>query len=414
MLKQARSPAPQSRSHADRATRILLKLPRCPERMKSLFFVVAMATAVLLAAPGIEAQASEALAPGPGHGTLFAHADEEFNYWISTLQAEPNHAYDAPGYNQFGLVLGSEPGAFTWHIPLLPGVSESVPLDPSGTVEITLYLTTTAASAGQVSTSLTQGGTSILTGEDQTVTLDGDMTEITWSGAPGVDALAPGQDVSFDVRYQGPAAGVYMGMNGETWTQITLPIKGEAPDARPGVFYEDFAGPSFSTEHSHTEATSDTYIFNWTTDLESAEVSYELANHQNGSLAFAVFDGEDSMLIEVELDGEFDASELFESVAPGDWMIGIEYTDFVGDFSLAIEEKQATGTDGENDRNGTEDGDATDPAETGGPNGTTGEEGNATDDVDAADDETEDSPGVGLVALLGVVGAAAIAARRRR
>lgn len=165
------------------------------------------------------------------------------------------------------------------------------------------------------------------------------------------------------------------------------------------TFFEDL--DDLSIEHSFTNATNathDTYVYNWTTDLTDLTFGWN-ASVQNGSVAFKAFDPDGIQVVNQTLNattgqpvGEADVTAFIG----GQWNITIEYTEFVGDFSFfQVIEQTVNETAPEPERN------------------LTAERLAAAQQAFPLQSESEALPGVPVIALVGAVAVAAMARRQR-
>jgi hypothetical protein len=167
------------------------------------------------------------------------------------------------------------------------------------------------------------------------------------------------------------------------------------PGAGPAVaasklIEADLEGDAATIEQSFSNATSDTYRFNWTTDLESAQIVYN-ASAASGNATIVVQDGSGEEIFNQTITtGDTEGMQELEAVEPGAWVFTVSYDGFQGSLSLtadALPEPSPTGTSG--------------PAST-----------SATSR--ATDLEADGAPGLGLLGLgLGVLVAVGLVRRRR-
>jgi hypothetical protein len=88
-------------------------------------------------------------------------------------------------------------------------------------------------------------------------------------------------------------------------------------------------------DQSYTNATSDTFVFNWTAPSSALNLTYGAAV-ENGSFELTILDGDGITLLQQTVNESFETADLLEGAAPGNWTITIGYSDFVGSFFLNI------------------------------------------------------------------------------
>lgn len=175
-------------------------------------------------------------------------------------------------------------------------------------------------------------------------------------------------------------------------TAVGLPSAGEGSE----LVEETLVGETALVSHSFDNATTASYIYNWTTDLAQAQIAGN-ASVTNGSAQLTVRDANGTELLNTTIGPDGWNETLDVDAAAGNWTILADYSDFVGSVSLAIGPVPA-------------------PALTPADEGPAGNEtsGNETDDAGPAEEEGAGIPGPGLAAVLVVSLAAAAYLRRRR
>lgn len=168
-------------------------------------------------------------------------------------------------------------------------------------------------------------------------------------------------------------------------------------DALPETIQDELTGTTGQVNHAFDDATSETYIYNWTTNLAETRIVGN-ASATNGTAQVIVRDGVGAELVNATVTTEGWNETLDVEGEPGNWTIHIAYADYAGRLEVTIgpvpDAPPAT-DDGAMDRG----------------NETIGNE------TDAAGAESADGaslPGPGLLAVLLVALGAAVAVRRRR
>ncbi len=189
---------------------------------------------------------------------------------------------------------------------------------------------------------------------------------------------------------------------------FTFPAPAPEPTG-PLTHYVDLSEPRVI--QSFPNATSDVFIYNWTNVPKDIQIDFgaELAN---GSLALSITDSGNTTMLEAQITQSVNLTETFRNVTTGAWQLRIEYTDFAGQFQFDVKEappapKDTGGAgDGNGDNAGAGDQDTGTPTDSSEPTGSQPSTG-----VDEGSPDQE-SPGIGVAALLLVAGVGA--ARRRR
>lgn len=389
--------APSSHECAQR-----LKAPPPPRQvMRGGVVALMLASSLLLLAPSAAAQ-------GPPlsteHNTIWNQYTTEggcCTTFGSTLNEDPRFQ----GSGNFGTLLllpAATSTSFRLDYALTPEeFAYPVFLDPDGTVDFTVNLGGGLSTGGAVGVAsvdvdveLTVGDTVIASGSGESIidtAADGYKT-VTYSVAPSQTTLDPADGpIQWSIVLTGAANGVYVShtdANGNGWA--ALPIIGGGPVQTTGVIYEDLDAPEL--EHVFENATSDTYVLNFTNGFENATVS--LAWNGTGSVDVALH-GPDGVRFTEALEGEGAVEQAFTGVPTGAWNLTLAYQDFVGDLRFLLTE-----TVGDDETPA----DETDEADQGGEVA-----GNETLQGGAAGEE---SPALPVALLLGAV--MAVAARRRR
>lgn len=208
-----------------------------------------------------------------------------------------------------------------------------------------------------------------------------------------------------------PVHNMYLltGPDASRLTATGFPMPGAAAEVEPQVFFEDLPSGDVLIEASFGEPTNDIYIYNWTSDLEEvlADLSFEV---ENGTAFFAFVDEEDEPIVGGEITASIDLEEVLDGRRVA--FIALGYEDFVGSVELAVtaapESDDPDETDSPDTNGSTGAGDGDDEGDGDQP------EGNGTADNSTVDQSaSKDSPGVGLLAGLALLGTAAILVRRR-
>jgi MYXO-CTERM domain-containing protein len=180
----------------------------------------------------------------------------------------------------------------------------------------------------------------------------------------------------------------------ETNQGFTLQAWGslQAPPSGPETIIEDVVGFPVERTFTFTDPTSEVRLFNWSMNGTAFVLQYTVAA-ANGSAALTLKDTTGVPVFEgTALSGTGNRSLAGGSA--GNWTLEVVLEEFVGSLSFIL---RLPAPGGEIDDGGLGgDGNGTDPEDPGGL------------------PEDEDSPGPGLFLVLAVLGAAAVALRRRR
>jgi hypothetical protein len=352
--------------------------------MRSVPTVVGLFMIASLGAPAVWAQAEDAPHPSPDLATLYAHGtgDDEFNGFMNAL--EDDGGDDALGS---GNLVNSD---VTWTITLAPALAGALVLDTESPIVATAYI---GASQGvgrvTVSTQLLHGETVVAEGDGQAHTVtpataapDGLYGTVDWEMTPTVERLEPGADLVWTITASGSSSSIFVGIGeGRGRSNIALPIAAVELGPLARTLYEDVTEPVFDVEIAAANATSDTYIYNWSTEETVLEATVG-AEVDNGSARVVIVDAANQTLLETEQgpsegpapgnasgsasgnqsgpsteDGSGGEPPMISRLEgePGNWTIRIEFDNFTGTLRLSIALPQDVGeiTPGFEDDNAT-------------------------------------------------------------
>jgi MYXO-CTERM domain-containing protein len=241
--------------------------------------VAALQVAAILVVPAVQAQDPAAPHLSPDHNILYAHHHdsdtEELNGWMNTLVTDPTGndiALGPPASSVGGVASAPYTGTRTYTLTLAPGLQGPVTFDPAGNIVIDAYIGSgSGAGVVRVTTELRHGSTVIVTGAAQNHQYDaagtGPYDKVTWTLAPAVTELAPGEDLVWEVELTGVAQAVFLSVSPDRGSSaVTLPVLtggGPAPGNDTGN----------STTNSTTSSQSATSTTSATSTSASASVT---------------------------------------------------------------------------------------------------------------------------------------------
>lgn len=177
----------------------------------------------------------------------------------------------------------------------------------------------------------------------------------------------------------------------------------------PETIEETVEGASLEVVHDFDEATSDTYVFNWSHDHESLRMVGDITPTE-GTATITTRQGEE-LLYEATVEAAFSFDEMLDAIGPGTYVLEIEYQDFTGTANVSVaqaadNEADETADDGAGSPTS---GSGSEPADAAG-NDDEGLTFQGTDDEPAG----EESPGFTFLAVLAAVAAGVVVLRRRK
>lgn len=232
-------------------------------------------------------------------------------------------------------------------------------------------------------------------------TCDGpdDIWEAVFELASGDTAFAPGDTLNLQLLVWAPngapgsgAENMHVLVGGAFPTGVTgsgLP-GGETVAAAPQVVHANLTGESALVEHDWATSRNDTFVYNWTAPAGNTRLNVSAAP-ERGNVTVTVEDA-GGELFNQTLSAAGNVTALL--AGGGNWTVTLAYDDYVGTLRLSAEDEPSFPSQPDDET-------PPDGNETGGPDGNGTSDGN-------------DSPGPGLAALLGVLGAAVAVVRRRR
>ncbi|MGB0651622.1 MAG: hypothetical protein ACPGQL_00335 [Thermoplasmatota archaeon] len=253
-----------------------------------------------------------------------------------------------------------------------------------------------------------------------------DVSEVSGTVGIGGKTLSPSDELRVDIilwHTQIDGLGnALMLVGGDFASRIEAPglpgaVELDLPaDTGASVFYNQEEESVIAVAESFGEASSDTYVYNWTTAHDSFNAT-TITQVVNGSAQLSIIDGAGTTLLEALYTADFNSTESFEGVTPGNWTILVEYDDFVGNFALTVAPNAPPPADDTTDEDdGSGDGDETGDGEGhgDGEDHSDHDHGDGGEDAgtDSADGEGSDAPGFGILGLLALLGAAFVARRR--
>lgn len=334
--------------------------------------------------------------PTPEQNVLYAgYSNDDEAYFMSTSQAS--------NANVKGTTEPSSNSKFTWELPLDPPLQDALRFDLEGTVDFHVVIGGDF-SAGDVTVTprLLSGSTVIAEGEGKDAAYNPveSFQTLDWEVTPALDTALAEEDLTWEIVAEGIWVTMQIQMDStEDWTQVSLPLLESV--GTPDVIVVD--GETVDLAYEEQNATSQNLTYNWNTTLENASLSYNV-NATNGSFAFTVTDAAGTELAAESITGNGSATLNITDAAPGNWTIEVSQTDFSGTASLQI---AAPGDGGEDGDDGS---DGDDGAGGDGSDGSDGSDGGGGGD--GGDGEDEESPGLGLILLVAVVGLIVVARRR--
>lgn len=368
--------------------------------MKVVFAALIAMLLVPVAAAGSESLSEE-------NNTLWNQYTTEggcCSTWASLVKDDP--AFQGSG--NFGTAGPEADGSFTWEWPLQPALDRTVLLDPDGTIESTVHVGGAASPAPalgigdvEVSMQLLLGDEVVAEGSGVSILFNQEYLEVSWSVAPQITELDPTVgNLVWSVTAEGIYSGMYLShtdANGNGW--LTLPVAGVvSPQPDAVTIYQPLEGPA--VEHEFTASTSDTFIHNFTGELEEGQLG--ITGNGTGNLTVTLTDDAGTVLVEGSFSGELAEALEFQEAAPGAWNLTLGFDNFNGTVAAAVTPLQ-TDDGAQDDASTGEGGDDT--------NATAAPAGNET----VEDDEGMiPAPGIVPVGVLLLSAAAAVRAHRAR
>jgi cobalamin biosynthesis Mg chelatase CobN len=179
-----------------------------------------------------------------------------------------------------------------------------------------------------------------------------------------------------------------------------------APDLVGATHWATVTDAHLHVALSSTNATSDTYTYNWTQGPNPVNVTYVNAP-QNGTVKFTIKDGAGTVLQVKTLTAGERGSRNFDAAHPGTYNVTVEFTSYKGAFTLDLV-AHASDSGTTTSSTSTHTGSSTTSAGT-----TSGSSSSASTTAKGSSSSTaKGTPGLGLVLVLAAVGAV-VAVRRR-
>ncbi len=392
--------------------------------MVTRFILASLLFAVLLPVPGA---AQDATAPHPSadERTLYAHSNVEGVAWMNTLveDATGPETSSAFGANPTIPAYGESPAGpymsedFSFAFPLAPGLTSGLMLDPAGSVEVTTYLGGGAYTLGMVdvSTRLMAGETVIAEGASVShrMTPKPPTTvgcQVYDTAAWSMEVLEPtipaGAELVWIIEGSGSWNNIFVSTSEcRGRSNIVLPIAGFVVEAPPVMtVWQNLTEGLVALDI--TQASSDTYMYNWTTNLTGARISYDVVA-QEGNLSISVTDADGrDLLVHPQATGSNQTDAA--GAAPGTWLITVHLDGFRGSLDLTLDSLAEAAPEGSGAPS-----QGNQPSAPGAGNSTapeaSGDTGAETQEVDGEDGKQ--APGPAFVVVLVALGLAAV--RRR-
>lgn len=383
--------------------------------------------AMLLPMP---AAAQDATAPHPDAAVtvLYAHSNVDNVFWMNSLADDatgpetsarfaPNAEVPAYGESPAGPHIQE---SFIFEFPLAPGLVSGLVLDPAGSVEVSAFIGGGAYTLGEVtvSTKLMAGDTLIAEGAAKShrmtpkppTTVGCQVYDPAGWSMEVVESVIPADaPLTWIIEGSGSWNNIFVATSEcRGRSNIALPITGlHVAEVPPAVHLAEITDGL--VELDVATASSDTYIFNWTTELTRAQFNLT-ATSQQGSVALTVTDAAGAKLFDVPSANGTKSKNVTEA-APGQWQVTVKLDDFRGSLRLAITElPEAEQTSG----GGAPAAGGQQTAPAGGSGGTAGStpSAGAGAGLDEAPADDKESPGAGLLVLLAALCVALVARRR--
>lgn len=337
--------------------------------------------------------------------------------WMGTTENDP----DFSGSGNFGTgsvtpvaVPMVSDAAFTWSMPLAPGLSQDIQLGTGPIVAVAFLGDSEGAGDVMASTVLKAGGKTIATGAAQAVQYAAQSKQVTWTMTPTETSFGPADgNLVWEVSVTGTGQGAYMGFTGATHSHITMPVlsvggtkSGESSGAKKT--FESISAAQVDLQKTFTVPTTAVAHYNWTTDASSLVGSFKVAR-TNGTVAVKVLDAVNTTVVERSASASGSANLTITGAKAGKWQIVLTYTGFSGNVSLGL--SPVVSDSGSPASSGTSPG--TSPGTTTGEGSAPVSPGGSTGSPTAATSSSAKSPGLGPVLVLALVAALAVTLRRR-
>ncbi len=321
-------------------------------------------TAILFCLPAVAAQALS-----PDSNVLYVHGD-------LSMQTTPAGS----GTTEGGPLTDTE----TWTLTMSPPLATQTSLDLAGTVDFVLTMGG-SVHVGEVDVSvrLQNGATLVAEGAPQAHSLRTGYTALTWSVVPLVDRLDPSAgNLVATVTASGTASSYYLDTEE---SRITLPVLAPALEA-PAVHNLTIDDARLARDFAFNTTTNRTDVITWSQGPADATMVVA-ANVTGGHVNITISDANGTVAFNGTVSDPTAMTTNLTGLAPGNWTVGLHFTNFTGELSMTLDMLEATPDE-----------------EMEGPDGME-PDGNGTT-------EEQDSPGASaFVALLAAI---AIVARRRR
>lgn len=170
---------------------------------------------------------------GPGMGadltvdqnTWYVHADAESgSAWMSNVRDEGQDHYGG-----WGTSAGIAPPGLGYvyiQFPLAPAPEQDILLDPSGKIDVDLWIGRADVGSVYVTPLLFVDGKEMAVGEvKEAYYLLGGTANLKWGLTPGGEVIPAGSEVILEIRISGAYSGAYVSMTGDKWTTIVMPVR---------------------------------------------------------------------------------------------------------------------------------------------------------------------------------------------
>lgn len=307
-------------------------------------------TLLLVAFPLTTAQDTDPVVAPPFSPTvnvLYAHSvSGSTDHTMDTLAVRTDNN---PGVSQ---LVNDD---FTWTMTLTPPLQQTVVLDTSKTIDITVYLGG-SQSVGRVAvtTKLSLGSEAVASGasKDLNIAPSGASPApvnkygtVTWQAPVDVATLSPGQPLVWTVTATGSASAVFMGMSDARGrSAITLPIVSASDAAAvPATVYHDLNGTTASITLAG-DGTNATHQYNWMAPTGPLLLDVSDATYAAGTARVRVRDAGNTTLANVTFNGT--AAQMQVEGVAGNWSLLVDLASYEGNLTVSLAPKPAGGPAG--------------------------------------------------------------------
>ncbi len=367
--------------------------------------MIIIVASLTISANVAQGQSPDAPAPSPSETTLYAHAPATQDIgWMNTLPDDgepdtplflfPDDNIDAAGAASAAPVTVA---GYQIELPLTPGLTEGLKLDPDGTIEINAHVGGGIFTAGYVSvgTRIMSGDTEVAIGSPSTKPVypaqaNGELyIQWTWSLEVLVDELPADQPLTWVLEGSAIVGNnLYLSTyESRGRSYVTLPITGVLGGGGGGA-----GGGGAAVLDTDADGLNDTWEEEHFGNLTANATDDPDADGCDNACEFAA--GTDPNVADTDGDGISDGDEI---AAGGDPLDPSDGTTDTG--NMTTDDSDGSTTDAPPDASGDDEDTLAAP-----------DDGSSA--TDEAGDEGKDSPGFGLVALLAALGTAMVLARR--